>query len=111
MCTMFQLPIICCNGIGDSLLVLSRIPIRILGMLGIRFNLIYESSQHPAKKTLVPFFNEIKYVRYCDRAPSNRERLLFQKMMSLSQRVQPIGPVARVKGYPFKNANQCTSTE
>ena len=107
---MFQLPIICCNGIGDSLLVLSRIPIRILGMLGIRFNLTCESSQHPAKKTLVPFFNEIKYVRYCDRAPSNRERFLFQKMMSLSQRVQHIWPVPHVKGYRIKKANKVAPT-
>jgi hypothetical protein len=107
---MFQLPIICCNGIGDSLLILGRIPIRILGRLGIRFNLIYESSQHPAKKTLVPFFNEIKYVRYCERAPSKRERFLFQKMMSLSQRVPHIWPVPYAKGYRVKKANKVAPT-
>jgi hypothetical protein len=90
---MFELPIICCNGIGDSLLVVGRVPIRILGSLGFRFNLFYESSEHSAKKILVPFFRKIKYVRYVERSPSKSERVLFQKMMSLSGRIRTIWAV------------------
>ena len=98
---MLELPIICCNGISDSLLVIGRIPIRILGALGVRFCLFYESSEHPAKKLLVPFFKEIRYVRYTECSPSKTQRLIFRKMMALSQRIRIIWKVPHLS--PIKH--------
>lgn len=90
---MIRFPIICCNGIGDSLLILGRVPIQKLAAWGIRFNLFYETPEHAAQKILVPFFNQIRYVRFVERAPSKTEKFIFQKIMSASQRLSRIWPV------------------
>lgn len=90
---MFRLPIICCNGIGDSLLILGRIPIRSLAAFGIRFNVFYVSPGNSAGKILVPFFKEIKYARYVERPPGRFEKILFQKLISFFQRFGRIWPV------------------
>lgn len=99
---MLQLPIICCNGIGDSFLILGRVPIRILGSLGFRFSIFYTSPEHPAQRVLEPFFCGIRYCDYIEREPSPREKWFFSKMISLSMKTSkiwrpPIGCSARRK--------------
>jgi hypothetical protein len=78
------------NGIGDSFLLLGRVPIKFLGMLGFRFSLFYTSKENPARKILEPFFREIRYCEFTEREPTAREKWLFGKMMSLSMRTTKI---------------------
>jgi len=75
-------------------MLLGRVPISLLGTLGLRFNIFYEdaSQGHPSKKQLVPFFNEIKYARYMERNPSAYERVIWQKMCSVSARIRKVWP-------------------
>lgn len=96
---MIRLPIICSEGIGDSLLVLGRVPIRSLGHLGIRFNVFYQATNkdHPAKKILKPLIEETRFLRFKDREPSKLEKRLFGKMMSLSQRLKKVHPLPLVR--------------
>jgi hypothetical protein len=90
---MIRLPILCCNGIGDSFLVLGRVPIGVLGKFGFRFNIFYTTPEHPARQILEPFFRGIRYCDYIKREPSAREKAIFSKMMSLSMRTDKIwGP-------------------
>jgi hypothetical protein len=55
---MISLPIICSHGIGDSFLVLGRVPIAILGKLGFRFSIFYTTAEHPARKILEMSFRK-----------------------------------------------------
>ena len=87
---MKRLPIICKNGIGDSFLVLGRVPIAFLGNIGFRFNIFYSSTQHPAQKIIIPFFHEIRYCNFVEREPSASEKWIFTKLMSLSMRSDKI---------------------
>lgn len=87
---MLKLPLICANGIGDSFLILGRVPIGILGKLGFRFNIFYTTPEHPARKILEPFFRGIRYCDYTSGAPSPREKWVFSKMLSLSMRTAKI---------------------
>ena len=87
---LLTLPIICVEGIGDSLLAISRVPISFLGWLGFRFQLYYTSGNpdHPTRRILEPFFKSIRYVEYQEgQVPTARQRAVFQRMSSLTQRV------------------------
>lgn len=84
---MIRIPIICCNGIGDSLLLLSRMPISLLGRLGFRFRILYISDGHPAARILIPIFREIKYCEYSERKPTSLESKVFTKLLSLFGRI------------------------
>jgi len=57
------IPISCSNGIGDSFLVLGRVPIAILGKLGFRFFIFYTTAEHPARKILELFFGDFSKTR------------------------------------------------
>jgi ADP-heptose:LPS heptosyltransferase len=63
-----------------------------LGNLGIRFNVFYQASNqdHPAKKILKPLIDETRFVKFIDRDPSQFEKRIFGKMMSLSQRFKKV---------------------
>lgn len=87
---MMKVPIICANGIGDSFLILGRVPIGILGKFGFRFNIFYTTPEHPARKILEPFFRGILYCDYIEREPSIREKWFFSKMLSLTMRTAKI---------------------
>ena len=87
---MFKIPLICSAGIGDSFLLLGRIPISLLGVAGVRFRIFYSSPGHPAKKILEPFFRRIRYCDYTEREPTAREKWIFSKMLSLSMRTTKI---------------------
>jgi len=80
------LPVICQQGIGDTFLILSRVPIRLLGKFGMRFNVFYTSVSHPALQAIVPFLENISYCTLLSRQPTSRELFLFSKLMSLSLR-------------------------
>ena len=110
---MIRLPIICSEGIGDSLLVLGRVPIAVLGIIGFRFNVFYQATNkdHPAKKILKPLIEETRFLRFTDREPSTLEKRLFGKMMSLSQRLKKVHPLPLVRhksarGVPHDDANR-----
>lgn len=75
------------------MLVLGRVPIERLGAFGVRFNLFYETPGNAAVGILAPFFRRIRRVRVLDRPPTRTEKFVFQKMMSVSQRVARIWPV------------------
>jgi hypothetical protein len=96
---MIRLPIICSEGIGDSLLVLGRVPIAVLGNIGFRFNVFYQATNkdHPAKKILKPLIEETRFLSFTDREPSTLEKRLFGKMMSLSQRFKKVHPLPLVR--------------
>ena len=87
---MLKLPLICANGIGDSFLILGRVPIGILGKFGFRCEIFYTTPEHPARKILEPFFRGIRYCEYMEREPSAREKWFFSKMLSLSMRTRKI---------------------
>jgi hypothetical protein len=100
---MISLPIICSNGIGDSFLVLGRVPIAILGKLGFRFSIFYTTAEHPARKILEPFFRGIRYCEYKGAEPTSLQKWVFSKMMSLSMRTRkiwkpPFDSSAKIKG-------------
>jgi hypothetical protein len=104
---MIPLPIICSNGIGDSFLVLGRVPIAILGKLGFRFSIFYTTAEHPARKTLEPFFRGIRYCEYKGAEPTSLQKWFFSKMMSLSMRTSkiwkpPFDSPARINGSSDK---------
>jgi hypothetical protein len=61
-----------------------------LGKLGFRFKIFYTTLDHPARKILEPFFREIRYCEYPEKAPSAREKRFFSKMLSLSMRTRKI---------------------
>lgn len=83
------LPIICANGIGDSLLILGRIPIQFLGRLGIRFRIFYIGSTH-TRAILAPFLATINYCQYTSDQPTPWDCFVFSKLLSLSTRLRRI---------------------
>lgn len=85
-----RIPLLCSNGIGDSFLILGRVPIGTLGKLGFRFKIFYTTLDHPARKILEPFFREIRYCEYTEKEPSAYEKWFFSKMLSLSMRMRKI---------------------
>lgn len=104
---MISLPIICSNGIGDSFLVLGRVPIAILGKLGFRFSIFYTTAEHPARKIMEPFFRGIRYCEYKGAEPTSLQKWVFSKMMSLSMRTRktwkpPFDSLAKIKGSSDK---------
>lgn len=84
-----RLPIICGNGIGDSLLVLGRIPIELLGKVGFRFK-IYYLGPESNRTILAPFLSSIKYCVYACETPSPREHFIFGKLLSISARLKHV---------------------
>ena len=104
---MISLPIICSNGIGDSFLVLGRVPIANLGKLGFRFSIFYTTAEHPARKILEAFFRGISYCEYKGAEPTSLQKWVFSKMMSLSMRTRkiwkpPFDSLAKIKGSSNK---------
>ena len=102
-----RIPLLCSNGIGDSFLILGRVPIGILGKLGFRFKIFYTTTEHPARKILEPFFRGIRYCEYMEREPSAREKWFFSKMLSLSMRTAkiwcpPFDQSAKIQGFRKK---------
>lgn len=85
-----RIPLLCSNGIGDSFLILGRVPILTLGKLGLRFSIFYTTKEHPACKILEPFFRAIRYCEYVERDPLVWEKWIFSKMISLSMRTAKI---------------------
>jgi hypothetical protein len=87
---MLKIPIICCNGIGDSFLILGRVPIVIFKNLGFRFSIFYTTPDHRARRILEPFFRQIRNCDYIERKPTAREKHFFSLMMSLSMKTNTI---------------------
>jgi hypothetical protein len=83
------LPIVCTNGIGDSLLILGRIPIKYMGRIGFRFQIYYSGSSH-TRAILSPFLSSIDYCKYTSEPPSQRDCFIFSKLLSLSSRLRRI---------------------
>lgn len=85
---MKRIPIICAGGIGDTLLTLAEFPIAALGRIGARFNIFYESTDHPAWKILRNFLESIEYCQLVHRPPSINEyrvRNGWKKIIRYSQ--------------------------
>jgi len=94
---MKYLPIICKWGIGDSLMLLGRIPIRYLGLLGFRFKIYYAPVGHPALDILRPFFESIQYCQFTSEIPSVKDEKIWQKMLSLFSRFKVIWKVPYIE--------------
>ena len=70
---MFRFPIICGGGIGDSLLKIAAVPVERWGRLGLRFNIFYDTKDHPAGIILKDLFENINYCQFVQRKPNKIE--------------------------------------
>lgn len=81
-------------------MLLGRVPVQFLGRFGIRFKIYYDDNgkDHPAKRILIPLFQSINYTQFVDHPPTSFQKRLWDKFVSISQRVDKIYPP------PFTNA-------
>jgi len=76
-----RIPIIVGGGIGDCLIGLSRVPIKILSSLGFRIFIYYNSPNNPAAKKILPLLKEIQWASFKPESPSHSDAR-FAKILS-----------------------------
>jgi len=81
-----KIPIILGGGIGDCLIGLSRVPIKILSSLGFRISIYYNSPNNPAAPKILPLLQKIQGCSLESREPSNYEvrcaKILYHRLFS-----------------------------
>ncbi|MDX2110996.1 MAG: hypothetical protein SFY80_12215 [Verrucomicrobiota bacterium] len=87
-----KLPIVLCEGIGDSLFILSLIPHQRLAQLGIRFEVYYDSPLHPSSpywfvyRLLKELIAKLPHLELMETPPTPSIRRRYQILQRLFRR-------------------------
>ena len=76
-----KIPRILSGGIGDCLIGLSRVPIKILSSLGFRISIYYNSPNNPAASKILPVLKDVRWCSLASEAPSPSD-VCFAKILS-----------------------------